>query len=132
MSYFTIIIILYIVLYFILTIVSAINERKRKEEISIKEKVKKEEVLEEQFKIEKAPEKIYQKEKLEEEFVQEVKEEILKEEVEQKPPLYKEKEFLPIKHEELPSKLKKVLSFSKSDILKGIIFKEILTPKFKK
>jgi len=35
-------------------------------------------------------------------------------------------------YEKVPPKLKKILTFSKDDILRGVIFKEILTPKFKK
>lgn len=110
MDLFPIIIILYIIFYIILAIVSATNKRKRKQKIKDilpKEKIEELEVIPE----EKIPQEI----------------------VEEKPtPILEKEKITPSEFEKLPSKLKKVLSFSKNDILKGIIFKEILTPKFKK
>ncbi len=44
----------------------------------------------------------------------------------------KKKKIIHPEFEKVPPKLKKILTFSKNDLIRGVIFKEILTPKFKK
>lgn len=130
MSFFTLIIILYIVFYLFLAIVSAINERKRRVKIKESQLREKSETIEEiSTKKLEIEEKSYPKE-----FKKEPSKETLEEEnFEQKPTLKLEKQTEDLLvYKKLPSKLKKAVSLSKSDIIKGIIYKEILTPKFRK
>lgn len=140
MDSFIIIIILYIVLYIILSVINAINQKKKRELLKEKreEEIFEEEerkilppILEKKFKIEKKEDEL--KENLKEpgkiEIYETKTEETKEQEVTQS-----EKEKLIIEeispYKKIP-KLKKILSLTRNDILKGIIFKEILTPKFK-
>jgi len=150
MNYFTVIIILYIIFYIVLTIISTTNERKKRE--------KRREVLEKEKLLEKTTpykedyrkisKKESEKEPVEIEEVEEIKPsiEISEKKVEEIPqkkiiqksteelisPIIKKERIIHTEYEKAQLKLKRSLSFSKNDILKGIIFKEILTPKFRK
>lgn len=139
MDSFIIIIILYIILYIILSVINVINQRKKRELLKQK---REEEPFEEEKTILPPPfEKIKIEEKGEgllEEFKEPEKIEIYEtkpEETKKQEEIKPEKEKIIIEeiqpYEKIP-KIKKILSFSKNDILKGIIFKEIVTPKFKK
>lgn len=139
MDSFIIIIILYIVLYTILSLINAINQRKKKE--LLKEK-REEELFEEEERTTLPPplEKIKIEEKsesLSEELKEPEKIEIYEtkpKETKKQEDIIPEKEKLIIEektyYHKIP-KIKKILSFSKNEILKGIIYKEILTTKFK-
>ncbi len=142
MNYFTIIIILYIIFYVVLTIISATRERKKREkrrEILEKERVEEKtipykedyiktttfkEIFEEELK--ETPEEKKLIEKIEEEKITPEKIEVVT------PPSYEKEKIVYSEYEKEHLKLKKLLTLSKNDILKGIIFKEILTTKFKK
>lgn len=138
MDSFIIIIILYIVLYIILTVINIINQKKKRELIKEREEEILEEikltppVIEKEFEIEEEKEKLKYESKEPEKI--EIYEKVLINTQEKKDVKF-EKEKLSdeetLYYEKIP-KIKKILNFSKNDVLKGIIYKEILTPKFKK